>query len=235
MILTCPACGTRYRVGKKDLAAPDGRTVRCANCGHIWRQVAPAPEARSDEAAAGVEALPGEPGVRTVPDPLSASRFELSPGPSPPASPTTTDERRVGTAALRWGAAILVLIIVTVLAGIFASNYLAAVWAPAGRLYASIGLPVEPAAAGLAIEKIAPVRSGEGLVIDGEIANRGSAPTDVPRLRVVLRDAAAKEVQFEIVDPPKAQLQPGEIVHFATPFPHPADNATGVVVTFAAR
>ena len=43
----------------------------------------------------------------------------------------------------------------------------------------------------------------------------------------------AKEVQFEIVDPPKPRLQPGEIVHFETPFAHPPDAATGVVVTFA--
>ena len=130
---------------------------------------------------------------------------------------------------------ILVLMVLAVLTGIFVRHHLATVWPPAGRLYASVGLPVELAGAGLAIEKIAAVRTDDGLMINGEIADRGSAPEDVPRLRVALQNADEKEVQFEIVDPPKAQLRPGEIVHFATPFVHPADAATGVVVTFASR
>ncbi len=47
MIIECPACTTRYDI-KADLP-PDGRTVRCAKCGTVWRaipepQEAPAPE-----------------------------------------------------------------------------------------------------------------------------------------------------------------------------------------------
>ena len=73
----------------------------------------------------------------------------------------------------------------------------------------------------------------DGLMIDGEIVNLGSTPRNVPRLRLALQDALEKEVQFEVVDPPKAQLQPGEIAHFSVRFSHPVDVATGVVVTFA--
>ena len=83
------------------------------------------------------------------------------------------------------------------------------------------------------IRKITPARTPDGLVVDGEIANPGNVPRDVPRLHVALQDSAQKEVQSEIVDPPKARLQPGEVVHFETPFAHPPDMATGVVVTFA--
>ena len=95
------------------------------------------------------------------------------------------------------------------------------------------GFPAERPGAGLEFGKITPARSAEGLIIEGDIANNTGTPRDVPRLRVALRDNAEKEVQFKIIDPPKTRLAPGEVVHFKTPFEHPEESATGVVVTFA--
>jgi hypothetical protein len=95
---------------------------------------------------------------------------------------------------------------------------------------------VGPPEAGLKIEKLAPARTpGDGLMIEGDILNPGNIPRDVPRLRVALRNAAQREVQFEIIDPPSARLAPGAVAHFKTPFERPDDTATGVVVTFATR
>jgi len=37
MILTCPACDTKYVV-KDDAIPPGGRQVRCASCKHRWHQ-----------------------------------------------------------------------------------------------------------------------------------------------------------------------------------------------------
>jgi predicted Zn finger-like uncharacterized protein len=44
MILTCPACATRYQTDEAKFP-PDGRQVRCAKCSHVWHQAAPVPEA----------------------------------------------------------------------------------------------------------------------------------------------------------------------------------------------
>jgi hypothetical protein len=134
-----------------------------------------------------------------------------------------------------WIAPILLvaLFALAVLIGTAGRDRVVAIWPFAARFYTWIGSWTEPSEPGLVIGKVAPTRNDDGLVIAGEIANLGSAARDVPRLRLALRDATEKEVQFEVVDPPRARLQPGEIVHFSAPFAHPVDAATGVVVTFA--
>jgi len=43
MIVTCPACSTRYLVDEQNLGAT-GRMVRCSQCGHSWYEAPPAGE-----------------------------------------------------------------------------------------------------------------------------------------------------------------------------------------------
>ena len=134
---------------------------------------------------------------------------------------------------LRW-LLVAVLLALALVAGIvIARGAVVALWPPAARLYALAGLSAEPPGTGLKIEKLAPSRTPDGLLIEGDIANDGKTTLNLPRLRVALRDSAEKEVQFKIIDPPKPRLPPGAVAHFKTPFDHPDDAATGVVVTFA--
>ncbi|HEY3912587.1 MAG TPA: zinc-ribbon domain-containing protein [Stellaceae bacterium] len=236
MIVICPACATRYRVSEEELAAPAGRMVRCANCGEVWRQ-ASSPAQVSGHQAISIGVPPhADPVGEAVSRPVSAPGLDIRPRAQPGLPRVAAQPRRRRRTALgRAIMAIVLLLALAAAAGIIAHRHMAAIWPPSGRLYASIGLAAEPAGTGLVIDKIVPVRTADGLMIDGEIANRGSAPEIVPRLRVVLQDAAKKDVQLETMDPPKARLRPGEIVHFAASFAHPADAATGVVVTFASR
>ena len=134
---------------------------------------------------------------------------------------------------LRW-LLVAVLLALALVAGIvIARGAVVALWPPASRLYALAGFSAEPPGTGLKIEKLAPSRTPDGLLIEGDIANDGKTTQNLPRLRVALRDSAEKEVQFKIIDPPKPRLPPGAVAHFKTPFDHPDDAATGVVVTFA--
>jgi predicted Zn finger-like uncharacterized protein len=232
MILTCPACATRYRVADQEFESSAGRTVRCANCGHSWHETPSAPPAPADPEAPGEPAVGHGPALN--PPALEAAaqpipRLNVPPRP-PPVSPRKGPNR---SAALFWLIAIIVFLAAIAVAGWFVRRQLAAVWPSAARLYTLTGQSAPTSGAGLAIRKIAPSRTADGLMIEGEIANLADAPRDVPRLRVALQDATDKEVQFETVDPPKPRLQPGEVVHFETPFAHPPDDATGVVVTFA--
>jgi predicted Zn finger-like uncharacterized protein len=97
MILTCPACQTRFRVDDSAIGA-DGRTVRCANCGHVWRYsretaievsaagaTAPATLALA-EAGGPATPAPIEPTPRVEPPSVSGSS---TPAPAPVVSPRT--------------------------------------------------------------------------------------------------------------------------------------------------
>src|SRR5579883_1694583 len=237
MILTCPACATRYRVAEPEFEGAAGRTVRCANCGYLWYEAAPGRGAAPDDAAAAAAAdrqrdfdLGKEPAAAPNLEPPAAAIPPVEP---PPSRPAPARAARQGSTLASLGAVLLLALIV--IAGVvlvrhqFIANHRPAP-AAAG---AAADQTANAAAPGLVIRNVAPARTAAGIIVAGDIANRGNVARDVPRLRIVLEDAAQKEVQFETVDPPKAKLQPGEVVHFEAPFAHPPDAATGVVVTFA--
>jgi Protein of unknown function (DUF3426) len=149
----------------------------------------------------------------------------------PPRTPPASSRARSRASGVVGIGALLAAIII---GGVFIDRHFTSDQpAPAAAPHATAAAPAPATGIGLVIRKITPARTPDGLVVDGEIVNPGSVPRDVPRLRVALQDSAEKELQFKTVDPPKPRLEPGEVVHFETPFTNPPDAATGVVVTFA--
>jgi hypothetical protein len=84
----------------------------------------------------------------------------------------------------------------------------------------------------LSFVKVTATRTPDGLTIEGDIVNSGKTARNVPRLRVLLRDAAEREVQVKIVDPPVFVLAPGQIAHFKTPLEHAEKTVTSVLMEF---
>jgi predicted Zn finger-like uncharacterized protein len=230
MIVSCPVCQTRYRVDEEALRGESGRIVRCAHCGHTWHQAAPPEPSRHPNLPEAEGRI--EPALELPPRP--APSLEIPPRPRPGLPSPRRSNHRTGWGALRWVMA-AVLLILAILAGVVvARGAVVALWPPAARLYALAGFAAEPQqGAGLKIERLVPSRTADGLIIEGDITNTGKTPQDLPRLRIALRDPADKDVQFKVIDPPRPRLPPGATTHFKTPFDHPADAATGVVVTFA--
>lgn len=71
MILTCPACDTKYVV-KDDAIPPGGRQVRCASCKHSWHQDAPELTLGEPATAADVDfGGPSSPSPEAVEEPLA--------------------------------------------------------------------------------------------------------------------------------------------------------------------
>jgi Protein of unknown function (DUF3426) len=176
--------------------------------------------------------------VREPPARPAASRIEpaLEVPPRPAPLPVPAQRRRRRGPAVSWWAlgVVIALLALALFVAVVARGEVVAVWPAAARLYALAGLPTAPGP-GLELGNIAPARTADGLVIEGEITNAGSTGQDVPRLRVALRDPAERETQFKIIDPPKPRLAPSETAHFKTSFDHPDERATGVVVTFVPR
>ena len=242
MIVTCPACKTRYQIEDTALG-PEGRRVRCASCGHVWHyspEAETVAEATAATEAAGVATATTTPTAAPPPaePPLRAERRAepptYPPAPTPPPRPSPHPE--LPAAARRRGARMagLVLLLIAIGAVLVAGLWRDAImrtWPATRTVYTTLGM-VERPGAGLEVS-VTPARSGEALAINGEIVNTASAARRVPRLRVALRDGNKVEVDFKVIDPPVEVLPPGASTRFSTVFDRPSITATGVAVTFA--
>jgi len=264
MIVTCPACSTRYLVDEQNLGAT-GRMVRCSQCGHSWYEAPPAGEKLRVDLS--------EP---EAPPPLPGERRGL---------PVVTRPRRAGGGG--WGKTLAILFLAVAVLGAGAAAFAilerARIMAhvPATRPYYArldslLTSPLQffqhqpqlqplqqerpeqnqvvapsqnqnqtqtqaPAAAGggLVIQGLAPKRATENnipvLVISGQIVNSSSVLQVVPRLRVTLHDAKNNTVASWTFAPDQASLPPGGSEPFETSMAQPSDLASGVVVTFESQ
>ncbi len=251
MILTCPACDTRYSVDPNSLL-PSGRTVRCAKCGNSWTEMPPGDMPRSVEAPMMASAPrmaraapPPPPGDEPDEDvevpsieemtveaerPLFRPRSAKSPSKKAPAK----KERNLGP-LIAWGS--FVVVVGGLVAGVvLARGMIMDLWPPATQLYELVGLGQEKAPA-LTIANIAPAWETEGgnpvIVVTGVITNDTDEQQPLPKLRGVLLDARQppREVYAWTFDPPVPMLEARAKKEFSTRVPNPPAVTRGVGVT----
>ena len=238
MIVTCPSCAVRYVVDPRALGAK-GRTVRCARCAHTWRQDAP-PETLQDAAKtleapaapapapARTAAAPASPRERAAPVLAAQERVQLPALSRPP--------RRWGS-ALIWAASVLLLLVGLAAAAIVERGRIVELLPAAARFYALAGFPVSDAGLGLVFRNVTTSRDMDNglptLVIEGEVTNVSSVARAVPKLVAILRDRGEHELQEQSFAVDAVRLLPGESVQFHTTISQPAEEASGVIVTFS--
>jgi predicted Zn finger-like uncharacterized protein len=241
MILSCPACATRYVVDPASLGA-DGRRVRCARCAETWYQEPPAkPDfVKPEPLPVTAPAMVGG-GMAATVDEAMPSFFNEKSRPTWSNLPAVTKpKRRVSGILLGWIG--LVLIVGLVLAGswYFAPTIMSH-WPASARLYSALGMASRPADSGLELRGTNSARGAEDgvatVIVTGEIANVSDGPRQVPKLRLSLRNAKGDILKSMDFPPPRDELKPGESVPYQASIPAPEnpDDAASALVAFVTR
>jgi predicted Zn finger-like uncharacterized protein len=219
MILSCPACRTRYVV-PDSAVGPSGRQVRCASCRHSWFQE-PAP---LDLVERAIQASPptSEP-PPFVPPPVASMPTEIIAAPeaeandydafapAPPFCPRRNPAKRWTLAA----AAVALLLIGGVVAvqffgtPTFVTGVLARAGLPGGQVDVPLLLevPRKP-------ERRELPSGNELFALTGRVVNPTNSEQRVPDILAELRDAQGRVVYGWTITPPKRTIKAGGKIEF---------------------
>jgi predicted Zn finger-like uncharacterized protein len=241
MILTCPKCATSYTVDASKIP-PEGRTVKCASCGHRWSAQAVSLAVDGDDVFAASVATPAPPVDDIIaveaPAPETTDLSEAE-GPEIPKvyRAKKADERKVRQAAatgIIWAGMAAALVVILAMAAVFRINVVN-LWPKSAAAYAWVGLPVN--SLGLTIEGVQAKPSLQdghaALSVSGVLRNVKDKAIEAPPLRVSLLNKAGKSVATKIAQPGDAIVPAGETRHFTIAILDPPLTASQLEVAFA--
>jgi len=234
MQLTCPNCSTRYILAASALG-PEGRHVRCANCGNEW--FAEPPEPRDTPEVDFEEAPVREP----EPEPIPKSVQPIREGSSVPALPghEDDDEEKGSFKAIAGGYAAAAAVFLIVF-GLFLvmKNQVYAAWPATALVYNLAGSEVPVKGQGLIIDRLSAttMTDEQGILIlnlQGQIINLQSSENDVPALRATLLDKAGEKIESWLVYPKQRTVEGENSLVFKSEYPALPEEASSVNVSFS--
>jgi predicted Zn finger-like uncharacterized protein len=209
MIVSCPACSTRYLLEPAALG-PAGRAVRCVKCEHSWHQVPPHDMPREVDLAS--------PLADGVPLPRRPEAARAS--------------RGAGLPLL-----IMVLVVLGLTGGYFFRERIIAEWPKTAQIYELLHLPSKVLGAGLEIANVNYTRqqvAGQAVMqIQGDIFNKTDKEISLPPLKAALEDDSGKLLFDWTFGVDRPTIRPGETINFKTETKNPPPEATKLAVTFS--
>jgi predicted Zn finger-like uncharacterized protein len=232
VIVSCPACATRFSLDAS-LLGPNGRNVRCAKCGHRWRQepappIEPLPPVELEQPAAEPPAGMA-PGLAA----LLSGREQPKPSPQvvvPPKLKPAQPKKKVGL--WPW------ILLLGILCGLAVAAYIyqgpiARVFPAAQSLYDLFGAGESDAARVLQIGNLKSEQRSGFLSVRGDVFNPSDYPLKVPPLMLSALDADKKPMGTAFMfRTQESEIAPGETITFRIPFENPPKGMGGFSVTF---
>ncbi len=233
MIVSCPACATRFSLDAS-LLGPNGRNVRCAKCGHRWRQEAPAPieplppvelDTPADAPPAGMA-----PGLAAL---LSGREQQQKPASTvvvPPKLKPAQPKRKVGV--WPW------ILLLGILCGLGVAAYIyqgpiARMFPAAQSLFDLFGAGESDAARVLQIGNLKSEQRSGFLSVRGDVFNPSDYPLKVPPLMLTAQDEQGAMIGAAFMfRTQESNIAPGETITFRIPFENPPKGMKGFSVTF---
>ena len=241
MILTCPSCGTQYSV-KDNAIPPLGRQVRCASCGHSWRQE---PLATAEDPALAPDEVANEP---PLPEEIPADESDrwdegdepLAEAPAPPPIPPEADVVGLAEAApsaplehdapgdedfglfierepsepRRRSRIILFAVVLLAIAALAAAFWMLAPaeWRERLGIAAAGETPLQLMMTHSDRQRLA--SGNELLAVSGRVINPTSKTQTVPPIRAQLKSSTGRLVYSWTIPPPARTLPPGGSASF---------------------
>lgn len=237
MILTCPACQTRYHVDAAKFP-PLGRSVRCARCSNVWHadaeEEAPAPDAFASEPSFEAPQAPvGEAYAQSFVRDPEPQDHDVSWQDSPPA-PAGKFWQRPWFLTAGWAVLIAMVLVIGAIASVYRHQVVAA-WPQSASVYAKLGMKVPSSGLKIGNTKNSMEMRGGRLVltVSGALTNVAARELPVPQIRIGLVDREKREVYHWTVAPDAITLKPGQSTHFVTQLSNPQEGVADVQVRFA--
>ncbi|MEQ8165253.1 MAG: DUF3426 domain-containing protein [Alphaproteobacteria bacterium] len=226
MIVTCPACQTRFRLDERAVG-PSGRRLKCGRCQHVWRYTPP----DGGEGAAAAEQAAADLDLDRRADREIVPAGRRARGAMPDEPPFLKADKSAGAMTAGW-----VLLAVTVLglvAGLFfLQDGIVANWPQAERAYAALGLSNQVTTDGFELRDVSTrhteVNGAPALEVSGQLINNSGAVRRPPLLRVVVQDETGRAIREWTVSVANTRLLPGEAADFSSALENPPAGAANL-------